>query len=114
VPAHESTAVLTLHQLLRGRARGEDAGDSRVDARVQLQREQGVLCQRADKRFLADSCIQRFLDAHVCACSRVFTLFLTKKHEHTWTHRRLTPLEYAEFEGHKAAADFLRPWTKEY
>ena len=26
----------------------------------------------------------------------------------------LTPLEYAEFEGHTATADFLRPWTKEY
>lgn len=26
----------------------------------------------------------------------------------------MTPLEYAEFEGHKDTADFLRPWTKEY
>jgi hypothetical protein len=30
------------------------------------------------------------------------TLFLSLTHIHPWTPRRLTPVEYAEFEGHKA------------
>jgi hypothetical protein len=47
VPTYQPTTVLTNHQQLRSRALGEDAIFlRRVDAGIQLQREQGVFVGR--------------------------------------------------------------------
>ena len=47
MPTYQPTTVLTLHQKLRSRALGEDAIFlRRVDAGIQLQREQGVFVGR--------------------------------------------------------------------